>query len=175
MDEILSSGIVSLRALEPGDIDILYSWENDTSLWKLSNTHVPFSKHLLEQYLKHSAHDIYELKELRLIIQNRELKPVGIIDLFDFDPYHQRAGIGILIHSKEDRQHGYAFDSLMTIEKYALEVLGLKQLYASIPEDNAGSIKLFQKAGFGLTGIKKMWLHSREGWKDEWFFQKILI
>ena len=45
---------ITLRALEPADVDLLYKWENDTSIWKVSNTLVPFSKHILEQYIRNT-------------------------------------------------------------------------------------------------------------------------
>ncbi len=175
MANILAYGSIVLRAIEPADIDLLYRWENDSSLWEISNTRMPFSKHLLEQYIQYSSRDIYEQKQLRLIIQNTENKPVGAVDLFDFDPYNQRAGIGILVHDPEDRRHGYAYDTLMGLENYVLETLGIRQLFACVSEENNSSIKLFQKAGYDLTGIKKKWLLTTRGWKDEWFFQKILV
>lgn len=171
----LGFGMVRLRALEPEDIDLLYQWENDASLWEISNTRIPFSKHILEQYILSSSRDIYEQKQLRLIILNREGKPVGAVDLFDFDPFHRRAGIGILIYDQQDRHLGYATDTLIALENYAVESLGIIQLYASVSEENSNSIKLFRKAGYDLTGIKKKWLNTPLGWIDEWFFQKILV
>jgi diamine N-acetyltransferase len=62
----------------------------------------------------------------------------------------------------------------MALSNYALNVLGLKQLYANIAAGNEASIQLFEKAGFKKTGIKKDWLKTRDGWKDELFYQKIL-
>jgi len=174
MNDLLQYGNISLRALEPGDIDLLYEWENDSSLWTISNTRAPFSKHLLAQYIESAARDIYEQKQLRLIIQTVELRPVGAIDLFDFDPYHQRAGVGILIHHTEDRHQGFASDALQALENYALHFLGLRQLYANVSEENTASLKLFQKAGYEVTGIKKKWLRTPTGWRDEWLLQKIL-
>jgi len=109
-----------------------------------------------------------------LIIQNENMEPVGAVDLFDFDPYHMRAGIGILIHKEENRNHGYATDALNAIFNYALEVLGLKQLYANISAKNEVSIHLFEKAGFTQSGIKKNWLKTPAGWEDEIFMQKML-
>ncbi|WP_227625579.1 hypothetical protein [Geofilum rubicundum] len=35
---------VLLRAVEPGDVDLLYDWENRMELWPVSNTLAPFSK-----------------------------------------------------------------------------------------------------------------------------------
>lgn len=173
MNNQLKYGKISLRPLEPEDIELLYQWENNIEIWEISNTKTPFSKHILAQYLLESAKDIYETKQLRLIIQNEELKPVGAIDLFDFEPYHLRAGIGILIHNIFDRNHGYAGDAIKALSNYAFEILGLKQLYANIATDNVNSIKLFKNSGFAQVGIKKNWLKTTSGWKDEILLQKI--
>ena len=174
MNNELKYGKITLRALEPEDIELLYQWENNIEIWEVSNTKVPFSKYILAQYLKESAKDIYTLKQLRLIIQNEKQEPVGAVDLFDFEPYHLRAGVGILIHNKNDRKQGYASDSLMALSNYALNILGLKQLYANISADNPASIQLFEKAGFKKAGLKKDWLNTPAGWKDEILFQKML-
>ena len=165
---------IFLRPLEPEDIDLLYQWENNMEIWEVSNTKTPFSRHILAQYIMESAKGIYETKQLRLIIQNQNGQPVGAVDLFDFEPYHLRAGVGILIHNKEDRQKGFATDALLALSNYAINSLGLKQLYANIAEDNTTSIRLFEKCGFSQSGVKKNWLKTLKGWKDELFFQKIL-
>ena len=171
---MISYGKITLRALEPGDIDLLYQWENNMEIWDVSNTKAPFSKSVLTKYIDHSVKDIYELKQLRLIIQNEDMTPVGAVDLFDFDPYHLRAGVGILIHKNEHRNLGYASDTIQALSEYALNILGLKQLYANIADDNTTSINLFEKTGFEKTGLKKLWLKTVNGWKDEILLQKIL-
>ncbi len=174
MNNHLAYGKISLRPLETDDIDLLYEWENNMEIWEVSNTRTPYSKYILAEYLKESAKDIYETKQLRLIIQNDTGEAVGAVDLFDFDPYHMRAGIGILIHKSENRNHGYASDALNAIFGYATEVLGLKQLFANISAKNEASIHLFEKVGFTQSGIKKNWLKSLAGWGDEIFLQKML-
>ncbi len=174
MMEKLTYGKVKLRPLEPDDIDLLYRWENDMSIWVVSNTKTPYSKHILAQYISESAKDIYTTKQLRLIIENEANKAVGAVDLFDFEPYHLRAGIGILIYDKAERKKGYASHALEALAGYALETLGMKQLYANIAADNTESIQLFEKAGYEKVGVKKNWLKSMYGWKDEILFQKML-
>lgn len=174
MKNQLTYGKIKLRPIEPDDIELLYQWENNMEIWNVSNTKTPFSKYILAEYLKESAKDIYETKQLRLIIQNENSVPVGAVDLFDFDPYHMRAGIGILIHSAENRNNGYGSDALNAIFGYAAEVLGLKQLYANIAAGNELSIHLFEKAGFTQSGNKKNWLKTPKGWEDEVFMQKML-
>jgi diamine N-acetyltransferase len=175
MDNNLKFGNISLRALEPDDIGLLYIWENNTEIWQVSNTRSPFSKHILAKYINDSEGDIYEIKQLRLIIQNETNVPVGSIDLFDIDPYHQRAGIGILIHKTEERRKGYALDALHAMENYCMNYIGLRQLYANIQVSNEASLKLFEKAGFKVSGVKKDWLRTPTGWEDELFLQKNLV
>src|SRR5665811_1054943 len=117
MKNQITYGKITLRPLEPEDIDLLYRWENDIEIWEVSNTKTPFSKHILAQYIAESAKDIYETKQLRLIIGNEKLQAVGAVDLFDFEPYHLRAGVGILIHNKTDQNRGYASDALFALSE----------------------------------------------------------
>lgn len=170
---LLQSQTVSLRALEPEDIALLYAWENDTMLWEVSNTKEPFSKHVLQQYLQMAQHDIYTIKQVRLVIENAAHTPVGLIDLFDFEPYHLRAGVGIFIHKKFENQ-SYASESLKILKEYAVKTLGLHQLYANIQAKNTKSLALFQKQGFKICATKKDWLKTFQGWEDEILLQCIL-
>lgn len=170
----LELGKVRFRALEPDDIDLLYEWENDAEIWEVSNTYEPFSKYTLSKYIKESHRDIYESKQVRMVIETLEGKAVGAVDLFDFDPFHFRAGVGILIHDENDRKLGYATDALQLLCNYAVNHLRLHQLFANITEDNLASIQLFTNNGFELCGTKKDWRNTLDGWKSELMFQKIL-
>ncbi|NOZ45420.1 MAG: GNAT family N-acetyltransferase [Chlorobi bacterium] len=171
---IFDGKIVYLRPLEPVDIDLLYKWENNSEIWHLSNTLVPFSRHIIKQYIESSVHDIYTTKQLRLIIEQKpDNKPVGAIDIFDFSPYHLRAGIGILIAEQNARKKGFANEALQIVIKYSFSLLNLKQLYCNIEPDNVDSLYLFQNNGFEVTGTKKSWLKSNTDWKDELFLQLI--
>ena len=160
-----------IRPVEPADIDLLYQWENDTDNWKVSNTLVPFSKNLLTKYVDAVA-DIFEAKQVRFIIcLTANDKAVGAIDLFDYDPFHQRAGIGILIGDKEERGKGAAREALNLAITYGFEILALQQLYCNIFSNNEASTKLFSKAGFKVTGTRKKWMRTRSGWEDVNFMQ----
>ncbi len=170
--EPLQGSVVRLRAIEPEDEDLLYRWENDQRIWQVSNTLSPFSKKILRDYLSQAHLDIFQAKQLRLVIEATETgKAVGLIDLFDFDPHHQRAGIGILIGDAEEWGKGYAKDALRVLLKYTFTILLLNQVYCSIDESNSISLNLFKNAGFRITGIKEKWNRSFTGWSNEWFLQ----
>jgi len=165
---------ISLRALEPSDLDFLYELENDEVVWEVSNTTTPYSKFILKQYLDNAHRDIFDVKQLRLVITlASEKKAIGFIDLFDFEPKHRRVGVGIIIFSEKDRGKGYALQTLNLIGSYAFTHLNVHQLYANIAEDNKRSIELFQKAGFEKAGVKKDWIFSEGRFKNEWLFQLI--
>lgn len=169
---MLTGNNILLRALEPSDVDLLYRWENDLSIWKVSNTLTPYSRHILEAYVANAHQDIYTAKQLRLIICCvTDNVPVGCIDLFDFDPTHRRAGIGILISEEKERKKGYASEALALLIQYAFSTLSLHQLYCNIAQDNQASIKLFQKHGFMVTGTKLDWVHCEGRWLNEYLLQ----
>jgi diamine N-acetyltransferase len=165
---------IKLRALEPEDLELLYEWENNESYWAISNTFSPFSKYTLKRYLENSHKSIYETGQLRFMIDHIEDKiTIGTIDVFDFDSFHKRAGIGILIANESYRRKGYASMSLTCLIKYCFKTLQLHQLYCNIMVSNSDSINLFKKMGFVLIGIKKDWIQTSNGYIDEYMLQLI--
>jgi diamine N-acetyltransferase len=155
-----------LRALEPEDLDTLYEWENNSELWKYGSTLSPYSKFALHDYLTNSLQGIIHSRQLRLMaIEKPTNLPVGTIDLFDYDPIHQRACIGILVDTPF-RRKGYGEDILHLTAGYAFNVLHLNQLYAYIPMSNTGSFNLLCKCGYKQSGVLKNWFKTTGGFED---------
>ena len=151
MTNPMENELIRLRALEPDDVQVLYKWENDTEVWKVSNTIVPFSKYMLLQFIANQQRDIFETRQLRLIIESKQSgKPVGAIDLFDLDPYNCRAGVGILIYDKRDQGQGYASQALSSLIRYGFQ---------------------FKSKGFTVVGLKKEWTRTTSDWQDEYMLQ----
>ena len=158
---------IFLRALEPQDLDVICKWENNPDIWHLSTTLVPYSRHILKKYIDQAQLDIYSSKQLRLVICLNDHCPIGCIDLFDFDPYHLRAGVAILIANDAERKKGHASESLQLLINYSFKHLHLNQLFCNILEDNEASIKLFSRQGFNMCGTKKKWIRKEDKWLDE--------
>ncbi len=170
---LLENEHIRLRALEPEDLDLLYRWENDTSQWNVGNTLSPFSRYILKEYIANSHLNIYELKQQRFMI---ELKPdgtaIGMIDLYDFEPHHRRAGVGIML----DRLYqgkGFAMEALDLTVEYAFSFLRLHQLYSHVPAKNSPSKALFERCGFILTSVLTDWIVTKEGYSDVYVMQRI--
>jgi len=160
-----------LRALEPEDLDILYVWENNTELWKHGSTLTPYSKFALRDYMNNSLQGIVSSGQLRLMaIEKKSQTPVGTIDLFDYDPIHQRAAIGILVDTPF-RRKGYGEEILNLTANYAFHVLLMNQLYAYIPLNNTGSFNLLSKCGYKQSGLLKSWIKTSGGFEDVYLMQ----
>ncbi len=170
--ESLKGRNICLRALEPEDLSFLKIIENDEAIWEISHTQTPYSSYILKEYLKNSHKDIYEIKQLRLVIDHEE-EAIGLIDLFDFDPKNKRAGIGIIIAEASNRQKGYGKEAIELLLKYAFTYLGIHQLYCNIAETNTPSIQLFESCGFKLVGLKKDWNFVNGNFKSEFLYQLI--
>ncbi|WP_291960532.1 GNAT family N-acetyltransferase [Maribacter sp.] len=164
---------IYLRALEQKDLDFLYELENDTGIWEVSGTVTPYSKDVLQLYLDSAHRDIYDVKQLRLVICTKEHNTIGLIDVFDFEPNHKRAGIGIVVLDEGLRNKGIGAEAITLLCNYLFQVLGLKQVYANILEGNAPSLHLFKKLGFQEIGVKKDWVRFNDTYKNEVLLQKI--
>lgn len=170
----LSGKHIFLRALEPEDLEFVYAIENDEKIWEISNTQTPYSRFLIREYLKNARQDIYEAKQLRLAIcRQNTFQPIGLIDVFDFDPRNNRAGIGILIKDETNRNSGVGSESLELLIRYCFSKLELHQLYANIDTQNSASLKLFTNFGFQEIGVKKQWNLVNGIYQDEALFQLI--
>jgi len=173
--ETLKGNLVYLRALEPSDLNFVHALENNELVWKLSNTVKPFSRYLIERYLKNAHRDIYEMKQLRLVICLKENdEALGLIDMFDCDFKNRRAGIGILIENKANRNKGFGRESLKLLANYCKTHLDLHQLYCNISEENEQSLKMFKSEKFKVVGLKQDWNYIEGEFKNEYSLQRIL-
>lgn len=166
---------VYLRALEPEDLDFVQEVENTEEFWEISATRVPYSRYLIKKYIQNSHRDIFEVKQLRLMICNYQDVRLGMIDVFDLEPRDNRAALGILIVDKENREKGYGSEVLQLISNYCFIHLGLHQVYANVIADNIPSIKLFEKNGFTKVGILRDWVKIKGQYKDEILYQLINV
>lgn len=173
MAQLLNDGVVALRAIEPTDLDVLTSWENDTSLWEIGCTLAPYSRKRLWDYIENYQPDIYIARQLRLMaVDVATGTPVGTLDFYDFDPHNRRAGVGVLI-DREWQGKGYGRRILELGADYAGRFIGMHQLLAIIPIDNVRSQALFKESGFDICGRLRSWLRRDRSYIDAYAFQRL--
>ena len=150
----LSDERIVLRAPEPIDVDTLYEWENDTSLWSTGVTLAPYSRKQLWDYIDNYDGDIFAAKQLRFMI--------------DLKNGNGNVETGVHDSKKE------LFPTSVGSAAYCPARLGLHQLYCTIAETNHPSRALFEKAGFQISGRLKSWLRTPPTYTSAYFYQKFL-
>lgn len=154
----LEDEVVKLRALEPEDLELLYTIENDTSLWQSGCTDVPYSRYALKQYIAAQPADFLEQRQLRLlIVRQSDQKALGLIDLTSYEPRHARAEVGIVLLASE-RGKGYARRALRLLEQYASDFYRLRLLYAHVSQvHNLPCRNLFLSSGYQEVAVLPDW------------------
>jgi len=160
---LLENEHILLRAIEPEDLDRLYVWENNALLWDVGNTRNPYSRFVLKQYIVDSAKDIYENKQLRLMIVSRTSgETVGTVDLFDFDIHNSRIALGLFVNSPFQGK-GFAKACLHLIEEYVFNY--------HIAESNTASRRMFEQEEYETNGVLKNWIKTIDGYENIIVFQ----
>ena len=166
---------IYLRALEPEDLDLLYTIENDPELWAVNTNLEPYSRFALRKYIAEQPNDIFLSGTLRQIVcRSSDDKAIGIVDLFDFSPTHNRAEVAIALLDCE-RQKGFGTQALKLLEEYARKKLRIRMLYAHISENhNDKSRNCFYSAGYQETATLQAWHYNGEEYENVSFFQLFL-
>ena len=163
---------VQLRAIEPEDLELLYTIENDMSIWGIGATNVPYSRYVLHDYLSQVTGDIYTDKQVRLVIENNQGVVVGLVDLVNFDPKNMRAELGLII-KKDFRQQGYSEATMLKMHDYAFNVLHLHQIYAIIDATNIAPLALYRKLGYHQSEKLQDWLFDGKDYRPAVMVSKI--
>lgn len=175
MGKLLEDDVVKLRALEPEDLPLLYTIENDAGAWDVGNTAGPYSRFALKQYLAAQPCDIFENRELRLVIVRRtDDKALGLLDITSYEPVHARAELGLALLA-EERGKGYASRALSLVHEYARIILRLHLLYAYVSATHNPSCRcLFTQKGYTETAVLPDWNRKGGGYEDVSLFIKRL-
>ena len=173
MSQLLSNETVTLRALEPTDLETLYHWENDTALWAVSDTIAPYSREALWHYLQNYTGDLYAQRQLRLMVTlTEDGTPAGTVDFLNFDPLNNRAELGLFI-ATEFRGKGLGRQALDLLTSYARHHIGLRQLYVYIAIDNEVCLKLFEDYGYRHVGTLQSWVKRGNTYRDVALLQMV--
>ena len=166
---------VLLRAIEPEDIELILSWENNVDNMRFGDCHLPYSRYAVKQYILSAGDEFFDVKQVRFIIESLVSKEaIGHLDVFDYHPTHKRAAVGILIDPQSNRRQGFAQEALSLLKPYAKDVLLLNQLYCHIAATNSLSMGLFKSVGFEESGVLKAWTLRSNGFEDEIIMQCLL-
>lgn len=165
---------IGLRAPEPYDVQNIFEWENDPEHWDSSSIVSSYSLHNIEEYVNGYDPDIFSTRQLRFMIVDIKAgnTPVGMIDIFDFDPVNRRAMTGFYVNN-ENRGAGVCSRALKALQLFCRRRLAMHQLSAVAAVDNQASVSALKNAGFTASGHLKDWICRRGKFVDAVIMQRI--
>lgn len=154
---------VMLRAMEPEDNELIRGMFNDPEMEKLVvGWAFPISRYAQGKWLENHYSD----QNFRWIIETKEDGAVGIATFTDIDWKNRNAFHGIKLANKKNRSKGIGTDTVMAIDRYAFDELGLHRLDSAWFPDNIPSKRMYMKCGWKVEGIKREAVYQGGVWKD---------
>jgi RimJ/RimL family protein N-acetyltransferase len=157
--------VVTLRALEEADMELLRSFHNDPEIARqIVGWSFPISAY--EQRLWYER-VIADPVNKRFAIDAPDIGFVGISTLTQIDWKCRSAFHGILIGHKDAQGRGLGTDSVMATMRYAFDELGLERLDTQIGEFNERSQHVYlEKCGWSFEGQRRRAIYRGGRWYD---------
>lgn len=138
---------VELRPLEPGDVTSAYlGWMNDPLVTRHLESRGPFDLDDLRSWVEEQSARTDVV--LCGIVRLEDGRHIGNIKLGPVRSGNASASIGVLIGDRGCWGRGHATEAIQLLAEHAFSVMGLAELTAGAHEDNAASVRAFQRAGF---------------------------
>lgn len=162
----IKGGKVLLRAIKKEDLPLLHKWSNDPEInYMLGGWHFPSSEVDQEKWFNSLS---LTSNNQRFAIETEELGLIGMANLVDINWKDRNAFHGMLLGDKDMRGKGYGVDTILTINKYAFEELGLMRMNGSMISFNEASIGVYtKKCGWKVEGTKKNHYFRKNQWWDQ--------
>jgi len=140
------------RPLEKEDLDGPYGdWVNDTDVnHYLETGYFPVNQHDLGKYYQEN---IESQKNILFAICLKDSdRHIGNLRLSIFSWITRKCCRGIMLGDKRVWAKGYALEVINLLSKYVFETLNLNKIYSVTVADNAGIIKVNERAGYKQEG-----------------------
>lgn len=141
---------VTLRALEPADLERVYEWINDRDVTRFIMARYPMSRSDEEKWLADSSGKNGFARDVRLAIENETGTHIGTIGLHAIAPEDRAAELGIMIGDKSFWSNGYGTDAVQTLVLFAFEQMNLHRVSLGVIEYNGGDTPATRSAGSSM-------------------------
>ncbi len=165
-DWLLGEKVV-LRQGEERDIFYLVNWYNDKELNKLAGW---TEGKLVVAQLRRNLSKGFGYDPMNLMIDTKDGKSIGTIQLYDFSELNQSCKLGIRIGDREYWGKGYGEDAIKTLLEYAFYKLDIFRVSLKFYEYNKRASKCYLKCGFKYEGRTR-----KSAFIDGQFYDEILM
>lgn len=147
---VLEGRNIILRPITAGDTANLVKWRNSPHVRSMLFTQEELTPEQHEKWL-HSKVYAGECVQF-IIVAKKGQVAVGTVFLKNIDQAAGRAEFGIFIGEPAYLGFGLGGEATAGIIGYGFDVLGLREIYLSVLEDNPAAVGIYKKNGFRETG-----------------------
>lgn len=152
---------IRLRAIEPGDWETFWSWNQDDDMTRnLDWVWFPQSREGVRQWTEKASRRRPDNDDFHWVIEKRGGEIVGSISTHDCNRRCGTFAYGINIQAAHRRQ-GYARDAISVVLRYFFEELGYQKATVEIHAFNGASITLHERFGFHAEGRLRRMVFTR--------------
>jgi diamine N-acetyltransferase len=144
--------MISIRKSILSDCDRIWQWENDPSIWSITDEPGPFEKEDILSFLNLQNDLEQNGQERWLMFLDHE--PIGMIDLFQYNSDQRSVGIGLVIMNQECKGKGYGKEVMYLMENHLISVFRLEKFSALVFESNQTAIGFFRSIGYVIIGMR---------------------
>lgn len=162
---ILKGKIVTLRAVEEEDLEMLRELSNSPDFEKMViGWALPISKNDQKKWFENCKNDS---SIIRYIIETKEDGAVGMVGFRDIDWKNGTAsGLGMRVAKTNLKNKGIATDAMMTLLRYGFEELRLHRINGRTLEYNGASLHVLQKVGYKIEGTQRQVIFKNGKYND---------
>lgn len=104
------------------------------------------------------------------ILERGGVDHIGNIKLGPIHPHHRYADVSYFIGERSRWGMGYATEAIQAVTWFGFTVLGLHRLQAGLYQENTGSARALEKAGYQFEGRLRGQLRTPDGWEDHLWY-----
>jgi len=148
LDHQLRTSRCIIRTLTEQDVgDDYVHWLSDPETNQFLESR--FDRHTIEKVERFVSSHFMSGRSVLLGIYDEASKVhIGNIKLDDVNSHHLTAEIGFIVGDKRYRGIGLATEAIVGVSDWAFDELGLTKITAGCYEENIGSLRCLEKAGF---------------------------
>lgn len=143
---------VSLRAVEPDDLDRYLTWVNDPEVTRWLSLRYPIGREGERQILERMTRaNGYE--HAAFAVDDRVTgEHLGTVSLFGVRPESRVAELGIFLGAKDRWGEGIGYDALVTLLRFGFWEMNLRRVELSVLDGNVRAKALYERVGFEVVG-----------------------
>lgn len=143
---------VSLRAIEPDDLDRYLVWVNDPEVTRWLALRYPIGREAEREILARLTR-ANGYGDAAFAVEDRATgEHLGTISLFDAKPESRVAELGIFLGAKDRWGEGFGYDALVTLLRFGFWEMNLRRVELSVLDGNTRAKALYERVGFEEAG-----------------------